>query len=199
MELKYVDGYKIRQTLDADFNVIHFNNPDPTYYDSKWYIPENEIWLDHQYKNEEEFLKRVLLSGLSDKEEIKKKFCKKGTPPDFIIKEEMQDGLKIQYVDGKIVREYIDPEFVFGGHEYVYSYVPKGIVWLDNHMDPQDIPHTLLHEVYERELMSKGKLYDVAHEYAIVREKESRREAGGSYIGDYNYPEKFSIKNYYVR
>lgn len=199
MRVKYVDGYKIRQTFDVDFNVIHFNNPDRTFYDSKWYIPEGEIWLDSQYKEEEEFLKTILLSGLSDREEIKKQFCQKSSTPDFIVKEEDQDDLKIQYVNGKIVRKYIDPEFVFGGHDLVYTYVPKKTIWLDNCMDPRDVPHTLVHEVYERELMMSGKSYDVAHEYALVREKESRREAGGIYIGDPDYPDKFDIKNYYLQ
>ena len=47
MRIKYVDGYKIRQELDVDFNVIHFRHTNPAFFISKWYIPVGEIWLDH--------------------------------------------------------------------------------------------------------------------------------------------------------
>ena len=197
MKLRYVNGYKIRQTLDPEFSIIHYHNPDFTYYDFKWYIPEDEIWFDSKFKGEEKFLQKILLADLRDREEARK-FCKKGKAPDFVVKEETKDGLKIQYVDGKIVREYIDPEFVFGGHDLVYSYVPKETIWIDDIMDPKDIPHTLIHEIYERNLINKGKSYDVAHDYATAKEKESRREAGGVYTGDVNHVEEFSLKKYYV-
>jgi len=200
MELVYVDGYKIRQNLDPDFTIIHFRNPDPTVFDSRWYIPEGEIWFDHFFKGEEDFLKEILLSGLTDREEIKKHFCKKGKPGNFIVREEIKNSLKIQHVDGKTVREYIDPEFVFGGHDLVYSYVPEKTVWIDNRMDPRDIPHTLLHELTERKIMAdEKKSYDVAHDYATAAEKESRRLAGGAYIGDANRSGKFSTNDFYIK
>jgi hypothetical protein len=196
LKLVYVDGYKIRQNLDPHFSVIHFNG-NPAFFDSKWYIPEGEIWFDCRFRGEEDFLKKILLS-ISSRSEAKK-FIKKGKPKNFIIKEEKRGGLKIQYIDGRVVREYLDPEFVMGGHDLVYSYIPKKTVWLDNRMDPRDIPHTLLHETAERKLMAEGKNYDIAHDYATAAEKESRRMAGGIYIGDCNHSGKFSIKDYYAK
>lgn len=196
MRLVYVNGYKIRQNLDPDFDIIH-RNGDPALFDSKWYIPKNEIWFDHAFKGEEEFLKKILLV-IKSREEAKR-FCKKGQPPDFIIKKEAKDGLEIQYVDGKIVREYFDPEFVMGGHDLIYSYIPFQTVWFDNRMDKKDIPHVKLHELAERKFMAGGRNYDISHEYATVMEKESRRKAGGVYVGDANHSGKFSLKTYYVR
>lgn len=196
MELKYVDGYKIRQTLDTDFNVIHYYKSDSSSADSKFYIPEGEIWLDSCFKDEEDFLKKLLLEDLT-KEEAKK-LCKEGPIPNFILREENKDNIKVQYVDGKIIREYLFPFFMMGGHDLVYSFVPSNTIWIDDKIDKRDIPHVLLHESTERKLMSEGKTYDVAHDFATAAEKESRRTDGGTYIGDVNYPDEFSIKNYYL-
>lgn len=196
LKLVYVDGYKIRQNLDPNFSVIHFNNPDWAVFDSKWYIPKGEIWFDHRFKGEEDFLKKILLK-ISSRSEARK-FIKKGRPKNFILKEEVQGKTKIQCVDGKTVREYLDPEFVLGGHDLIYSYIPEKTIWLDNRMDQRDISHLLVHEMTERKLMVEGKSYDIAHDYATAAEKESRRKAGGKYIGDVNYKGKFSLKKYYV-
>jgi len=197
MELKYVDGYKIRQTLDPDFNVIHYYKPEIASPDSKFYIPQGEIWLDSCFKDEENYLKTFLMENLSRAEA--KKLCKEGQAPDFVIREENENDIKIQYVDGKIIREYFDPYFVMGGHDLVYPYVPAKTIWIDNKIDKRDIPHVLIHESTERKLMSEGKTYDVAHDFATAAEKESRRADGGTYMGDVNCPEEFSIKNYYAR
>lgn len=196
MKLKYVDGYKIRQHLDPDFSIIHWRDPDPTFFDSKWYIPKGELWFDHCFKGEENFLKKILLKASTRAQA--KKFVKKNKPKNFIIKEEKRGGLKIQYVDGKTIREFIDPEFVMGGHDLIYKYIPAKTIWLDNKMDKRDIPHILLHEIIERKLMSQGKNYDISHDYATAAEKESRRKAGGAYIGDSSHKGTFSVKDYYI-
>jgi hypothetical protein len=197
MELVYVDGYKIRQTLDVEFTMIHLQNEDASFYDSKWYIPKWEIWFDHAFKGEEDFLARILLSIKTRREA--EAFRNAGALPTFVIKEERKDGLAVQYVDGKVVREYLDPEFVFGGHDLVYSYVPAETIWIDNRQDPRDIPHTLLHELTERKLMAEtGKSYDIAHDYAMAAEKDSRRTAGGAYIGDAHREGGLVIEEYYI-
>jgi hypothetical protein len=167
LKIKYVDGYKIRQTLDPDFNIIHYNNPKSGAFESKFYIPRDEIWVDRRFKDE-----------------ISLKRKRGRRPKNFVIKTEKRNGLKIEYVDGRMIREYIDPEFVMGGHDLVYKYIPPKTIWIDNRLDPRDIPHILVHELYERKLMSQGKNYDNAHDYATAAEKESRRKAGGKYIGD---------------
>ena len=200
MKIIYVDGYKIRQTLDPDFNVLHLKRREMGNFDSKWYIPENEIWLDSYFKEEEKFLIDIETANLEggNRQAYKDKFCKKSPPPPFIEKEEADDNLKIKYVNGRIIREYFDPFFVMGGHDLVYNYVPQGEIWLDNHINPLDLPHVLAHEKYERELMAEGKSYDVAHDYATAREKESRRLDGAVYIGDENHSGILDVKNYYV-
>ena len=92
-------------------------------------------------------------------------------------------------VDGSIVRRYLDPEFILGGHDLVYSYVPANTIWLDAHMDPREMPYILLHEETERRLMSQKESYDFAHEIATVTDKEARRRGcKAKYPGDADYP-----------
>lgn len=206
MKVKYVDGYKIRQFWDIDFSIVHFRNPDPIFYSSKWYIPDGEIWFDLHYKPEEDFVlkiemapfKKIKGGGSADLEHkaYAERFAKKETPPNFLIKERrIEWGVRLKHVDGAIVRQYIDPLFAYGGHDFVYSYIPKGEIWVDTRMDSREMPHVILHEITERRLMAKeGKTYDSAHDYANVVEKEARRQAGGSYPGDANYPAEWSFK-----
>ena len=119
-----------------------------------------------------------------------KKFCSSGPAPDFVRREEALDDVTVKYVDGSIVRRYLDPEFIFGGHDYVYSYIPKNEIWLDALMDEKEIPYILLHEQVERALMAtEGKNYDIAHERATAADKEQRIKDGcGAYPGGANYP-----------
>ncbi len=187
MKTLYVDGYKIRQNLDPDFNIMHYNNPKTGSFESKLYIPKDEIWLDKRFINEEDFLKRTISSKIKSKKVNKK-------PDDFIIKEKKRGSLKIQHVNGEIVRKYIDDQFVMGGHDLIYSYIPEKTIWIEDKLDPRDIPHIILHEITERKLMARGKSYDNAHDYATAVEKESRRNAGGKYFGDYGRL-KFFRKN----
>lgn len=195
--IRLVDGFKIRQTLDTEFIFLHTHRTEASSYDHKFYIPEDEWWLDHRVKDEQAFLSRMEMlqmpredmSYQEQREETKKQMCAAPPIPDFVRSRKKESGLAdIVVVDGTIVRQYIDPSFVFGGHHYVYPYVPENEIWLDDRMDPQEIPFVLLHEEIERNLMIEGKSYDVAHEYAVVAEKELRRKHGASYPGDAGYP-----------
>ena len=121
--------------------------------------------------------------------------------PKFTLKTEKRNEVLIKHIHGSIVRQYIDPDFVFGGHGYVYSYIPKNEVWLDALMDPCDLPHVLCHELVEMRLMKdEKKSYITSHEYATIVEKENRRKYGGVYPGDDAFPRSwthsFLIKYY---
>ena len=219
MKIVYINGFKIRQTLDTDFTLCHSRSTDCTNYAPKFYIPEGELWFDAHFKDEEKFVLEVETYEFENIEELKKKnkdssfvdkqrwfriekFVKKEPLPNFVEKEEQKDELTIKYINGSVVRQYLDPEFVFGGHDLVYSYIPKNEIWIDNKMEPKELPHILIHEAIERKLMAEGKLYDTAHEYANTYERDSRRAAGGIYPGDPSYPSEWTkesvIQNYYV-
>lgn len=214
MQIVYVDGFKIRNTLDDDFAELHRNLGKFSIFANKYYIPENEIWIDDIYRKSEEvnfFLKVDLESEryfndpnlIKDETEntnksvdqwywrkwLNEKICLPGQVPDFVVKREtLDEDLSVVYVNGVIIRKYLDCQFVYGGHDLVYSYIPKNEIWLDVVNGETENKYILIHEKLERDLMAQGKIYDIAHRYALVADMEARINDGiGMYVGDANY------------
>jgi hypothetical protein len=73
-------------------------------------------------------------------------------------------------VNGKAVRDYCDVEYAEGGHGLVYSYIPKNEIWIENSLSTRETQFIVLHELHERNLMSKGKDYHHAHLGATIVE-----------------------------
>jgi len=193
MKIKFVDGYKIRNTIDPDFTDIHFHSL--TGFAPKYYIPEGEVWVERKLRDEVEFLMKRermldrLMKNKSYQEArriLRRRHTEKGPVPNFVRRQKtLKGGTIVKYVDGGIVRRYLDPEYVLGGHGYVYDYIPKGEIWIDAKMDRREFKYTLLHERTEMERMIVGESYDIAHDYATVTEKEKRRlDKVGKYPGD---------------
>lgn len=86
-------------------------------------------------------------------------------------------GVDIYLVDGAHVRNNVNPDFVDGGHDLVYDFIPKGEVWVDNVPSVQDRQANLAHELYERGLMADGMGYDEAHDEALEYERALRLTA----------------------
>jgi hypothetical protein len=210
--IRFVDGFKIRNTLDPDFAMLHTHSTAiQKYYMPKYYIPKGEWWLDVRMKEEMDFLVKVesvdrpkwIRAGSSFRLYLRKKLLKKGSIPNFVHRKEWRLGYRLVMVDGSIIRLYVDPEFTQGGHDIVYPYVPKGEIWVEKNLHPKEIPFVLHHEITERKLMLRGKNYDIAHEYGTTAEKDMRRAHGGFYPMDENYPWTKLIddqirKKYYV-
>lgn len=186
-KIKIVDGYKIRNTIDLDFGCVEDMLTCP-------YIPKNEIWFDKAFLKE----KKSIMLTFQKKRDLMKKYgyekakkilrgkMKKIDQKKVHLKLLGKRGaLKIFLVSGHLVREHFDFNFVFGGHGYVYDYVPKNEVWLDDAMLTKERKYVLIHELFELNLMKKGKKYDDAHDYACAPEKEARRKDGvAKYLKD---------------
>ncbi|MFA5888128.1 MAG: hypothetical protein WC852_05460 [Candidatus Nanoarchaeia archaeon] len=188
MKIKFVDAHKIRNTINPEFGVACTRQISP-------YIPEGEMWFDKAYKKEKKeiiamraFEQKLMNKGLtfeeSKKEAYKKFLIKIKKIPDFVKKIEKKGKITLKYVDGAIVRKYIDPNFILGSHEYVKKCVPKGEVWIDLVQDKREIKYTIIHELYERNLMIKGMDYNSAHDFALAAEKYQRRKDGAIYLDD---------------
>lgn len=100
----------------------------------------------------------------------------------------VEGKLEIWLVDGKILREAEDPEddenkeakfdgdFVYGGSDMRYTFIPKNEIWIDSETSLAEAIYTVRHELTEREHMEKDKMtYDEAHEIALKAEKPLRR------------------------
>jgi hypothetical protein len=78
-----------------------------------------------------------------------------------LLKEYSNDKIKVWIVNGEAVRDMFFLDFVEGGHGYVYPFIPKDEIWIDDDVEPNEIKFVLLHEAHERNLMKKGWCYDI--------------------------------------
>lgn len=185
----YVDGYGLRH-MQPDLDILLWRGDGVS-----TFVPPRQLWIDRRYRRETAFLIEVFKVGMLRKwtrkgdndryppyralrEELKRKLCRTGPMPDFVVRTEWnaEHQLTVVHVRGDVVRKWFDPHFIFGGHDLVYpSYItaPR-TVWLDVHQDPREVPYTLLHEAVERKLMARGWRYDPAHAMAIKAELARR-------------------------
>lgn len=193
MKLKYVDGFKIRDTIDPDFGVIGSNR-------IYAYIPKNEIWFDKQYLKEKQHFMKIHLFELKlmkrmsyekARKIVEKSFLRKKPQkeriPNFIVKKGNYKDFKIEYVDGRIIRKFIDPKFILGMHsalERGEKGKSKKEIWIDIWQDKREYKYTLIHEYEEALLMMKGMGYNDAHDFALAYEKAARRKDGAIYLRD---------------
>jgi len=69
--------------------------------------------------------------------------------------------IKIWLVNGRLVRDLLITYFTAGGHGFVYNFIPKDEIWIDNVLNEKEKKLTLIHELRERNLMAKGWGYDI--------------------------------------
>jgi hypothetical protein len=88
-----------------------------------------------------------------------------------------RDGEKIWIVDGLLIRNEIYPEFLYGGNEEPYLFVPHHEIWIDHAISGEEFEYTLVHELNERNLMARyGMTYADAHDSSLALEHRMRSE-----------------------
>jgi hypothetical protein len=195
-EVWLVDGDLIRKEFDENFATYdeHYHFPfipknefwiekttDPS--ERHFFISHliNEQWQIAQGKSYTEANARA---GLLDKRERMKLAClensvnKKETTEEILSKVHLKvwdafsDIVTVWHVDGKVVRDYFLIEYTEGGHDKVYSFIPKNEVWIEHELPEKEAKFILLHELHERYLMCGGK--DYAHAHMGANEVEDR-------------------------
>jgi hypothetical protein len=195
-----VDGETVRNSSNSaeEFGgvAIHSQFPD--------LIPKDEIWIEKDSsKNEIPLLvdtalyqlKQIAAGKSKDEayagairrekmERAKADYAARGhrvsnhiLPRDIYIKlyRTLADGTKVWLVNGEEVRNHTKTDFIEGGHDYVYDFIPDGEVWLEDGLNADEMPYILYHEVTERKLMKdKNMDYDSAHEIASEKEFKMR-------------------------
>jgi hypothetical protein len=181
-----VDGSYIRGHIDEEFTNFgqHYRYP---------YIPLDEFWIDQEAKHDERefFIQHLLteyvlmskgmpyeqaLPEADKRERIERrrggdvrKLTQNGKKlPDGHdvhdrLWKELESGLKVWIVNGRLVRSVFDIDFTEGGHDYVYEFVPENEVWIDDAIIEKERPYVLIHELHERNRMSGGWPYSKAH------------------------------------
>lgn len=190
MRVVRVDGAEVRKK-HPDFNNLSWHN----HHD---FVPEGEMWVDSTQDISREdvmiFAARVkremdeLEHGLSEKQafeagekyeqEVRAKMAlvKSGG----VLKKEkkllmtvkaspLHEELSIFLIDPEPVK-VLYPSFTMGGHPEVYSFIPKGEIWIDSALNEREAHLSAMHEYVEFCLMLKGVSYDDAHEAALRAE-----------------------------
>jgi hypothetical protein len=181
-----VDGSWVRTNLDEEFNSYghHYTHPA---------IPENELWVDQEaHPDEQQFFidhllveQRLMAEGKSYEKAVDaadrkeraerhragdlKRLTNGGkhlpNPEDVHVRlwKKMDNGVFVWIVNGRLVRSGFDIDFTEGGHDHVYEFIPQNEVWIDDDIQEKERPYVLLHELHERNLMTRGWTYEKAH------------------------------------
>jgi len=113
-------------------------------------------------------------NAIEKRERLKESLIKKKLEKKRKIKEEAESvhkkllkkyskHLKVWIVSGRLIRDLFFIDFVGGGHDKVYDFIPEGEIWIEDNITANEIKFILLHELFERNLMAKGMEYDPAH------------------------------------
>jgi hypothetical protein len=195
-----VDGQNVRDSLDEEFTncaqhyIFSFIPKNEFWIDKERKPGEEKYYIESML-----IMNRLMAKGIDRKKAIKvadaierreransrlmKREIKLKKYPDKLIKSIHKNLLqkystkkiKVWIVNGEAVRDLFFLDFTEGGHGYVYSFVPKDEVWIDDDLEPDEIKFVLLHEMHERVLMSKGMKYDKAHKSSSEIEYFCRR------------------------
>lgn len=182
-----VDGASIRKQINENFveygdsNLFRFIPKNQLWIDQD--LDQKEYFI---FANRFSFEKELLDSGknyekaekISDNFEIKErmksqecqKILKNGHSKKqllTLVKKKMikkySGNIKIWLIDGNLVRTFLYINYCEGGHDKVYSFIPKNEIWIEQALSPAERKFIILHELHERYLMSEGKSYKNAH------------------------------------
>ncbi|MBU0470007.1 MAG: hypothetical protein KKA62_02320 [Nanoarchaeota archaeon] len=209
-----VDGNYIRSNINLEFTNFgqhyRFN-----------FIPKNEFWIDKEYgeeeteyfvqhllvenklmgqgKNYETALEQASIFEKAKRHESESIEKYRKDPLNAIRKRFLKNYSKkaqVWIVNGKLVRDFFYTDFTEGGHDLVYSFVPKNEIWIDDDIGPRERKLIILHEFHERNLMfdlleskkkdvvsklkeDKIRAYHLAHEESNKLEHSFRQNPGG--------------------
>lgn len=151
-------------------------------------IPEQTIWLSAEVPQDErwilieEAIARIEAeakgldpaeaydAGLHRSKQLRgRSHPKESKPSDDSVKLKKlatAGGLTVWLVDGEKIRDSVDIDFVEGGHDLVYGFIPENEIWIDKEVPASERQVIVAHEADERKLMSGGMPYEEAHKHA---------------------------------
>jgi hypothetical protein len=166
-----VEGAYIRLHTDNEFKAFgqHYRFP---------FIPENEAWIDREAgQSERQFIvdhllveHRLMAAGVpyekalarADKEEQKERRraanigllrhhgqkLPGGQEVHERLWKKLESGVSVWIVNGRFVRSIFDIEFIGGGHEYIYDFIPENEIWIDDMIIESERGYILIHELH---------------------------------------------------
>ena len=88
-----------------------------------------------------------------------------------------REGQDIWIVDGARIRRDVFDEFLQGGNDQRYRFVPHNEIWIDGTTSAEEYIYALMHELHERrQMLTLGLSYDHAHRESLMLELQARRK-----------------------
>lgn len=87
----------------------------------------------------------------------------------------LPNGVAVWLVDAEKVRDETKTDFIEGGHDLVYHWLPPKTIILDADLHADELPLILDHEATERRRMANGMKYLKAHDFADKEEFSARQ------------------------
>jgi hypothetical protein len=202
-----VNGLAVRNVAKPDEEFGNFATQD----EFKHLIPKGEIWISEKLCPKEGvfFIANALArcsqkaDGASDpyddglqaeqvlREKVNSIKYRDGKPhrhvprqiylERYLIIPDPQGPVEVWLVDGNLVRSYYKTDYTEGGHGYVYNWVPRNQIWVEDGLDRRELPFIVSHEFLERRLMRDAHIeYDKAHEICSRVEFDLRKEKGAT-------------------
>ncbi len=188
-----IDGWYIRQHIDINFNNFgqHYRFkyiPQDEFWldrqarsgEEKYFI--EHLLAEHKLMTEGKDYNDALDEGGKVEQEMRDKDKtvvrlreKLKTDPSAVnkrIRQKLLGGysnkiIKTYIVNSNLIRSLYRMDWVAGGHDHVYRFVPDNEVWVDNDIVSKEKPFLILHELHERFFMSQGWEYEKAHDSAL--------------------------------
>jgi hypothetical protein len=99
----------------------------------------------------------------------------------YITLPDPEGPVEVWLIDGNLARSYYKTDYTEGGHGYVYPWVPRQEIWVEDGVDRREVPFIVSHEYLERRLMRDEELdYDTAHEICSKVEFNLRKCKGAT-------------------
>src|SRR3989344_4799320 len=209
-----VDGKYIRVNKDEEFtNFAH-------HFDFK-FIPENELWIDEPSEEESTYFidnmlaqinalnkgkslhEAGIIGNMIEKKERKKseiilKELKRLNHKDDVLNlihkkliNKYSKNIKVWLVEGRLVRDLFFLDFVDGGHDKVYNFIPEDEVWIEEDVSLDERKFVILHELHERNLMNEGWFYSLNDKRSILKSSNSKAKVYRSAHEDSSRVEHF--------
>jgi hypothetical protein len=100
---------------------------------------------------------------------------------EYITVPDPQGPVTVWHIRGELARNYYKTDYTQGGHGYVYPWVPRQEIWVEDGVDRREIHFIVCHEYLERRLMrDAGLRYDRAHEICSQVEFDLRLGKGAT-------------------
>jgi hypothetical protein len=99
----------------------------------------------------------------------------------YIVLPDPKGPVTVWVADGNLIRSYYKTDYTEGGHGYVYPWVPRSEIWIEEGVDRREMPFVVSHEYLERRLMrDEGIDYDTAHTICARVEFDLRKGRGAT-------------------